>query len=924
MLFKGNSSRLQLLIEKIHAHKEVPPDQEVKEGGETEGGSSSETSSASSCPTPNSASSLQESDLAYTVGVTETTPYPCHFCHKAFPRLSYLKKHEQSHSEHMPFRCEYCLRLFKHKRSRDRHIKLHTGDKKYRCTKCEAAFSRSDHLKIHMKTHDNQKPFQCTVCNRGYNTAAALTSHMQIHKRNADGSLAAQEAATNNNNNNNNNINNNNNKIQTYKCLQCHEVFHKPEELTEHISTLHGESINSVHRKCKDSVAKTSLACIYCANDNFATIEALHHHVKTVHSNSQNDVSELNYNVVCPVCSIIVPVGSLESHTASLHGSTVRSHGSLVQTNHELTGWHLDTPSANKRPRLPFTTSDSLLQKRVEYSHPGVLLCSQCDAALPDFESFRRHVKCHLEERSSHGTGELGKTGANSSVPLCPYCGSSQPSSESLVQHIGTHLLARITDYGCNTCLRLFSTLDNLRRHLMDCHAFVAYRCCLCSDLFESKVAIEVHFTAKHCNEVKQYRCTACPNIAPLGSEHEFWLHIKTVHCNFKINSPTPPSIASPRLLRCVFCSMTFSTELEMQYHLSVHTKQYQCPVCSEGFHVEYLLEKHMQCAHGPETSSSVGEMQTDSTVLQLGAANEPTTEGASKKPDIPHNNNNNNNTKDCGICEAGDFASEAELNAHRKLVHHLKTSTTAKVSLHCAYCKENCKSRAELETHMKTHCQGGLGPGKHKCNICDELCSSAVALAEHKLTHCKVVHGTKCIQCKTNLTDEESFTAHLGQHGCSSLPAPCVICRQTLNTETEVMLHARLHLGLESNHAALGQHVSLLHANAAFTVAKEWSESSLELATPWKKEPMSQLAQLPVGWNFRPDLERQYKGHVLARAPSLLSDSQALLPGYSKGKSEICRSKATELIDTRLVKIEREDVSYAENSSTSQQTAKN
>lgn len=81
------------------------------------------------------------------------------------------------------------------------------------------------------------------------------------------------------------------------------------------------------------------------------------------------------------------------------------------------------------------------------------------------------------------------------------------------------------------------------------------------------------------------------------------------------------------------------------------------------------------------QTSSSVGEMQTDSTVLQLGAANEPTTEGASKKPDIPHNNNNNNNTKDCGICEAGDFASEAELNAHRKLVHHLKTSTTAKVS---------------------------------------------------------------------------------------------------------------------------------------------------------------------------------------------------------------------------------------------------
>ncbi|XP_049547208.1 zinc finger protein 423 homolog [Anopheles darlingi] len=109
--------------------------------------------------------------------------YHCQFCDKTFPRLGYLKKHEQSHTEHMPFKCDYCARLFKHKRSRDRHTKLHTGDRRYRCLHCEAAFSRSDHLKIHMKTHDNQKPFQCTICNRGYNTAAALTSHMQNHKK---------------------------------------------------------------------------------------------------------------------------------------------------------------------------------------------------------------------------------------------------------------------------------------------------------------------------------------------------------------------------------------------------------------------------------------------------------------------------------------------------------------------------------------------------------------------------------------------------------------------------------------------------------------------------------------------------------------------------------------------------------------------
>lgn len=45
-------------------------------------------------------------------------------------RLSYLKRHEQIHSDKLPFKCTFCSRLFKHKRSRDRHVKLHTG--KYR------------------------------------------------------------------------------------------------------------------------------------------------------------------------------------------------------------------------------------------------------------------------------------------------------------------------------------------------------------------------------------------------------------------------------------------------------------------------------------------------------------------------------------------------------------------------------------------------------------------------------------------------------------------------------------------------------------------------------------------------------------------------------------------------------------------------
>lgn len=38
---------------------------------------------------------LTPEDVPGVVGVSQTNPYGCHFCDKAFPRLSFLKIHEQ-------------------------------------------------------------------------------------------------------------------------------------------------------------------------------------------------------------------------------------------------------------------------------------------------------------------------------------------------------------------------------------------------------------------------------------------------------------------------------------------------------------------------------------------------------------------------------------------------------------------------------------------------------------------------------------------------------------------------------------------------------------------------------------------------------------------------------------------------------------
>jgi DNA-directed RNA polymerase subunit RPC12/RpoP len=161
----------------------------------------------------------------------------------------------------------------------------------------------------------------------------------------------------------------------------------------------------------------------------------------------------------------------------------------------------------------------SIFQQVNQYEHPGTLLCNQCSAALPDFESFRTHLKSHLEEAGGlrgllgGGTDIMGmlssqdsrvsssKSPAASGALACPHCGakfSGADDHQAFEQHVATHFLATATEYGCQSCLKLFPKPDELQKHLMDIHAHHLYRCSLCKEMFDSKVAIQVSHAIKN------------------------------------------------------------------------------------------------------------------------------------------------------------------------------------------------------------------------------------------------------------------------------------------------------------------------------------------------------------------------------------------------------------------------------------------
>ena len=301
------------------------------------------------------------------------------------------------------------------------------------------------------------------------------------------------------------------------------------------------------------------------------------------------------------------------------------------------------------------------------------------------------------------------------------------------------------------------------------------YGCSSCVKSFPTPDELQKHLLDMHAHHL--YRCALCKET--FDSKVSIQVHLAVQHSS------------ESKLYRCTGCppsedaSSVFRTEVEFNAHVVVaHTSRIlpvkqqpapvtllKCPLCPQSFPVEFLLERHMHLTHQDQVPLSVA---------------------ATTSVERP--------------------AQPAKLEKTDKSVDNQASTVLLNLSLHCAYCGETCKSRSELETHMKTvhhPPSSGTGPsstnlnltptgsGRIKCNICDEVFHSASVLAEHKLSHCKVSGAAVCAQCRVPLPTEEAYYAHLQSppHGPStSPPLTCLVCRQTLNLPLEVGLHARFH----------------------------------------------------------------------------------------------------------------------------------
>jgi len=160
--------------------------------------------------------------------------YKCNSCDQAFHQAKQLFNHKnRHHSNSRPYACLYCPKAFTCKDDLKKHEPLHTGDRPRICDICGKGFIQAHAFKSHRTTHFPERPFLCQVCGKAFSAKQFLKNHIKkVHEdktpRGPDGK-----------------------RLKTHACDVCDSAFTSGRNLKKHKIKYHPECAEAIEHNQK-------------------------------------------------------------------------------------------------------------------------------------------------------------------------------------------------------------------------------------------------------------------------------------------------------------------------------------------------------------------------------------------------------------------------------------------------------------------------------------------------------------------------------------------------------------------------------------------------------------------------------------------------------------------------------------------------